>query len=287
MATTIDDLAALGRPEIIAQVDYEAIFASRVAKFAALAAAAGFEYDVGGLDTDPVAIALQEASYKEVELRVLGNEIALQRYLYFAQGVAVDHLGRYYDCERLLGEKDDRYKLRIILAVQARSTGGTFPRYRLLALSASLRVADAYPYVTATSPAINVAVWSTDNNGVADPILLDQVSATLNATDVRMLNDTIVVRPAVVTVVDVAADVWLLPDTPITALDTIAATIAPVWAATGGLGRDLSESWIVAKIMQPGVQRTVVTTPTSDRVVQPYEALRIGTVTLTYKGRAY
>ena len=284
---TLTDLAALPTPEIIETLDVEAILAARKARFIALCIERGIDYTTLNLESDPGAILLQEASYEETILRARGNDIARDPYLYFSRGAGLDHLAAFYDVVRASGETDDRLKLRVILAIQGRSTGGTAPRYRSVALASSTRVADAVVYRDGIDPTVNVAVFATDNNGMADTALLNTVRAAVTAEDVRMVNDTIAVRSAVVQVVNVTANVWLLPSTAETLLATLAANLPVQWVAESGLGRDLTTSWIVSKLMAGGVQKVAVTAPASDVVVEPFKAVRIGTVTLNLAGRDF
>lgn len=284
---SINDLAALPTPEVIQSLDAESILTRRKDKFLSICSARGIPYDVSTLESDPAIALLEEGSYEDLILRALGNDIARQRYLYYASGAALDHMAAFYDVVRLSGETDDRLKLRVILAVQGRSTGGTAARYRFITLSVSTRVADAVVYRDGLSPVVNVAVFAADNNGVADATLLAQVAAALNADDVRMVNDTISVRSAVIQVVNVAANVWLLPNTTSAILDTVAADLPATWIAESGLGRDLTISWLISKIMVAGVQRVEITAPAATVVMPPYQAVRIGTVTLTNMGRDY
>lgn len=284
---SLADLAALPTPEIIETIDFEAILALRKQDLVDRAGAFGFNYDTVGLETEPGLILLQEASYKEVWLRARGNDIARAHYLYYARGAEVDHLGAFYDTTRLPGESDDRYKARIILGVQGRSTGGTGPRYRYVAMSASLRVLDAVVYTEGISPQVNIAIFATDNNGVADSTLLALVNAAVQAENVRMVNDRIVVRSAVVNVVAVTADIWLLPNADVTILTELQNTIPAAWAAEAGLGRDLTVSWLNSRLMVSGVQRVVLTSPTADVVMSPFQAVRISTLTLTLRGRDF
>jgi phage-related baseplate assembly protein len=284
---TLADLAALPRPEIIETLDFEAVLAARKQDLVARATAFGFNYDVDGLETDPGIILLQEAAFKEIWLRERGNDIARSRYLFYARGAEVDHLGAFYDTLRMPGESDTRYKTRIILGVQGRSTGGTAPRYRSIAMGASIRVADAVVYTEGLSPQVNVAVFATDNNGVADGALLAAVDAAVQADNVRMVNDRIVVRSAVVSVVPVTADIWLLPNADAGILATLQSTIPAAWAAESGLGRDLTVSWLTSRLMVSGVQRVSLVSPTADVVMAPFQAVRISSVALTLRGRDF
>ena len=284
---TLGDLAALPVPEIIETLSYEAILATRKQKFLELCIARGIDYATLDLESDPGAILLQESSYEEIVLRARGNDIAREAYLYFAEGASLEHLAAFYDVTRLAGEKDERLKVRTILAIQGRSTGGTRARYKGIAMGASLRVADVEVYTIGIDPTVRFAVFATDNNGVADASLLQIVRDAVNADDARMVNDTIVVASAVVQVVDVVADVWLLPGASETILSTVAADLPGQWVAEGGLGRDLADAWLVSRIMVAGVQRAVITAPVPDIVVAPYTAVRIGTVTLNLRGRDF
>lgn len=284
---SLADLAALPTPEIIQTLDYEAILAARKASLVTLGNAAGFGYDTVGLESEPGLILLQDASFKEVALRGRGNDIARARYLYYARGSEVDHLGAFYDVIRLAGESDDRLKVRIIEAIRGRSTGGTAPRYRSVALASSLRVADAIVYTEGVSPLVNVAVFAADNNGVADAGLLSIVSAALNDPSVRMVNDTLSIRSAVVLTVPVTAQMWLLPNTDLSVVTQLQNTLAATWAAEGGLGRDLTRSWLISRLMVGGVQRVNLTAPLNDVVMRPFEAVRTSSVTLTVAGRDF
>lgn len=284
---TLQDLANLGEPEIIETLDVEAILARRKAALVDLGPKYGLNYDTTGLETEPGVILLEESAYEEVYLRARGNDIARDAYLYWARGAGLDHKGAFYDCLRMPGELDDRYIQRIILAIQGRSTGGTIPRYQFVAMSASLRVSGVSVYTLPPSPQVNFAILSADNNGIADQALLDTVRAAVNDPSVRMVNDNLSVRAAVVQVVDVVADLWLLPATLTSVVSDLQNTLAAKWTAVGDLGRDLTQSWLVANLMAPGVERVSLIAPSTDAVVKPYEAVRIGNVTLNLRGRAY
>lgn len=284
---TLTDLESLGTPEIIQRPDFESIFAGRKADFISRAPTFGLQPDVMDLETDPGVALLQESAFKETLLLARLNDVARSRYLYFARGAEVDHLAAFYDVVRAVGESDDRLKTRIILAIQGRSTGGTEARYASIAMGASIRVADVRVYTVGNSPAINIAVFAADNNGVADATLLESVRTAVNAPDARMINDTINVRSAVVTVQNVVANVKLFPNTPESLLATIAAGLPAAWIAESGLGRDLTHDWLKSKIVVPGVYGAQITAPVGTVVMNPFEAVRIGTVTLNFDGRAF
>lgn len=284
---TLTDLEALGTPEIIEAPDFEAIFAGRKSGFINRAPAFGLQPNVMDLETDPGVALLQESAFKETLLLARINDVARSRYLYFARGAEVDHLGAFYDVVRASGETDDRYKTRIILAVQGRSTGGTEARYASIAMGASTRVADVRVYTVGNNPTVNIAVFAADNNGVADSALLTAVRDAVNAPDARMINDTINVRSAVVVVQNIVANVKLFPNTPESLLATIAAGLPAAWIAESGLGRDLTHDWLKSKIVIPGVYSAQIVTPSNTVAMNPFEAVRLGTVTLNFDGRNF
>ena len=107
---TIDDLAGLKRPEIIETQAYEAILAARKADAIARAPGFGIDFDVGSLETDRIVILLEgERLSRGAALRARGNDIARARYLYYARGAELDHLGAFYDVVRMFGEHDARF----------------------------------------------------------------------------------------------------------------------------------------------------------------------------------
>ena len=128
-------------------------------------------------------------------------------------------------------EEDDRFRERVVLAIRGRSTGGTSPRYRAIAMEADIRVADAIAYTQGSYPGVSVAVFSTDNGGVADEELLATVDEALQDPAVRMVNDTITVVSAVTAVQPVTARVWLLPSAPVSLLSDLPGILQAAWSA--------------------------------------------------------
>ncbi len=283
MTVTEIDVAALPPPEVIEELDFEAILAEAAAdlveRFPPIAG-------VIGLESEPARKLLEVFAFRETLLRARVNDAARSALLAYALGANLEHLAAFYDVLRMPGESDARLRRRVILAVSGRSPGGTAARYRYLAMSADTGVADAIVYRAGTSPVVNVAVYSATDGGAAGPSLLAAVTEALNAPDARMVSDTILVRSAVTATVAVAADVWLLPGAEFAVFEGLEAGLRAAWAAEAGLGFDLTRAWLTARLMVPGVQRVAITAPSADIAVQEYEAVALGAVTLTYRGRA-
>ncbi len=285
--TLPSELANLPAPTAIEEIDYEVRLAEFVSRLVSQMSAVGINYDVDQLEADPAKVLLEVSTYADTMLRARINDAVRANLLAYANGSDLDHLAQFYDVSRLYAETDDALRRRVVLAIQGRSTGGTEPRYKFVALTASPLVADAAIYTVGRDPTINVAVYSTAPDGVADPGLLALVDAALQDPAVRMVNDRIVVASAVQQVVPVTANIWLLPSAPTSALASIEAGLRAAWLAEGTLGRDITRSWLTAKLMQPTVHKVEIISPAADVVVPFNQAASIGTGTLTDKGRSF
>ncbi len=281
---TAIDISVLPNPEVIETVDYEAIVKlmrdDLVARFPAIVG-------VVDLESEPARKLLEVFGYREIVLRARINDAARANLLAFAMGSDLDHLAAFYDVVRMAGETDARLRQRVVLAIRGRSTGGTAPRYRYVALSSDIRVADAVVWREGTSPLVRCAIYATDNNGVPDAALLQTVREHLTAPDVRMVNDTILVTAAVQKVQNITARIKLLPTTSDSVIVDIENVLRADWLAERGLGFDLTRSWIVSKLMLTGVYSAEVVTPAADVIAQPSEAIAIGSVAITVLGRDF
>jgi phage-related baseplate assembly protein len=283
MSITQIDIDALPPPKVVEELDFEALLSAAVAELIArFPPIAG----VIQLESEPARKLLEVDAFREVLIRARINAAARSQLLAFASESDLDHLAAFYDVARLPGEDDARLRARVVLAISGRSTGGTAERYRYIAMTASVDVRDVIVWRDAITPTVNVAVYSFAPGGVAGPSLLSTVEAALNAPDVRMVSDTISVRSAVTQTRSVVADVWLLPDAPLAVFDGLEAALRADFAAEAGLGFDLTRAWITARLMRPGVQRVEILSPSADVAVAEFEALALGAITLTFRGRA-
>lgn len=281
------ELANLPAPSLVEELSYEARLALFQARLAAAFAAAGIDYDVTDLETDPAQILLQVAAYQDVLLRQRVNEAVRGTLLPYATGPDLDILAQFYDVSRQSGEADKRLRERVVLAIRGRSTGGTEPRYRAIAMGADLRVADASVYTEGRDPTVKIAIYSTENAGLASASLIQAVQAAIDAPSARMVNDRVVVLAAVRQVVNVAAKVWLLPETSAAITDAMASALRAAWEREIVLGRDVTLSWLISRLMIDGVQRVEVEAPLTDIVMPPYQAAALGSISLAVAGRDY
>ncbi|RTL99783.1 hypothetical protein EJV44_04690 [Ancylobacter aquaticus] len=288
---TLADLRGLPPARAIEEYSHSAIVNEMIASYRARWDALRVQYpdlptfDTLELESDTTRKSFQEVAYREVLLRARINDAIRANLLFYARGTDLDHLAVFHDVLRLLSEEDEALASRTILAIAGRSPGGPKERYEAIARGADVRARHVHAYRIGRDPTIHVAVWSTDNAGLADEALLANVRAALADPAHGLINDTFNVRAAVFKVVDVTLDVWLLPDAMESILDTIPATVASAWASETGMGRDLVAEWVQARAMIAGVQRARMTS--AEVVAAPYEAVSIRSVTPAMRGRAF
>lgn len=277
-------IAGLPDPDIVETLDVEAIITALrddlVSRFPPIVG-------VIDLESEPARMILEVVAYREVLIRARVNDAARANLVAFATGTDLDHLAGFYDVVRLTNETDAALRSRVILAVAGRSPGGTEARYEYVARSADARVADCVVYRDDASPTVRIAITATDNGGVPDQDLLDAVTEAVSAPDVRLVSDTLIVEAATTQATNITVDVWLDPTADAAILDTLAAGLTAAWAAYGGIGRDLTTSWIVKTLMVPGVQRVDVIAPATHVDVPYNRAAALGTITINDRGRDY
>ena len=217
--STLSDLASLPTPAVIETLSFETIFTelqtefqSRYPDYSAL------------LASDPAVKLLEVAAYREVLLRNRINAAAKASLLAFATGSDLDHLAAFYGVTRLLNENDEALRLRTRQRIIGFANAGGAAHYRYWALSASPDVAD----VEVDSPApgrVRISVLAKEGVQAEGTTVSDTVLAAVRAVvlrdDIRVLTDTIEVVPAELIPVTVAARLWLYPDAPMAAFDTV------------------------------------------------------------------
>lgn len=281
------DLTTLATPRVIETVSYASILDQAIADLKERFLKSGITYDVGNLETDPAKILVEVSSAREIIIRQRINDAAKANLIAYASGSDLDHLAAFYDVTRLAGENDIQLRARVVLAIQARSPGGSSYWYKQAALRADTRIKDVVVYRETFWPIIHVAVLSSQDGGVPDQAMLDAVTAEIMSERVRLLNDTIIVEAAVTQTVDIAADVWLLPDASSNLVTDLEGILRKAWQEESGVGFDLEISWLESRLHVEGVKKVVVTSPSASIINSEGSATALGTITLTNKGRDY
>lgn len=279
-AMTGQGLPDLPPPQIVETLSYAAIkealladFLQRCPEFTAL------------LESDPVVKLLEVAAYRELLLRQRVNQAARANLLAFATGADLDHLALFYGVERLDGEADAAFRLRVRDHIIGFSVGGTPASYRYQALSAHGDIEDV-SVASPTAGLVAVAVLARASATADAAALVAAVTARLNDSSVRILTDTIAVTMATPLPVSIAARVWLRPDAPDSRLGELEAALRTSFAAERRLGRDVTRSWCIAQLQRAGVYRVELDQPETDVVVAPAECAELAGVSLALAGRA-
>lgn len=134
------------------------------------------------------------------------------------------------------------------------------------------------------SALIRTEIENAGPDGTATPALLTAVDTICQGDTVRVITDNLTVASANVVGVNVEANVYLYPDSSATILDGLEDRIKAAVAAEGGLGWDLSLSWLIKNIHVDGVQRVELVTPTTNQVADDGTAISLGTVTINNLG---
>lgn len=275
-------------PVIEREPEFKTLFDARIAQMRGLLQTAGLDWDTWMLRSDPINNFCRHAAYGDLLYVTSLNDTFRATLIDFGQGA--DLIAQASDWELTPAEGETIEDLRRRLRERKKGQGGfTDNWYKRYAFAVDpLRVAD----VGVTGDAmggVKVSILSTEGEGVASPELLDLVNVALNKPNVLGDNDHVEVVPAVIRVVNVEADIWLLPEAPSDELQKAEDRLRSEFAASRRLGWDFTADFVIAALRTTGVRRIVMLSPSADDYTraEPNEAVALGTVKLNFKGRAY
>lgn len=296
--TTID-LGALAAPDVVEALDFETIYGQRKAALIALYPVAQ-QAEIAqtlGLDSEPLAILLQENAYREMVLRQRINDAARAVMLAYAKGTDLDQLAALLGIQRLVVtpadpdndialvmEADDELRNRVQLAPESFSVAGPAGAYIATALNAHGQVLDA----AAESPSPGVAlitVLTRDGAGMADADILEAVSTALNKDDARPMTDYVVVQSAEILEYQVGATLYTFPgpDAAVVVAEARKRLDAYV-ASCHRIGRAVVISGLDAALHVAGIERVVLTEPVATLQASATQALYCTGITINYGG---
>lgn len=292
------NLASLPLPQAVEALDFETIVAAMKAdlmtRMPDLAA-------VQALESDPLNKLVEVCAYRELLLRARVNDAVRAVHLATATGDDLDNLAALFGVTRLIVtpanpatqpptpavmEADAALRLRTQLALEGFSTAGPRAAYEFHARSADARVLD----VSVDSPApgeVRVVILSSEGDGAASPELLANVTAALNAEEVRPLCDLVSVQAATIVPFAVTAGLTILdgPDQAVV-LANAQAALASYIADLRAVCRDVRLSGIYAALHQAGVEAVALAAPLADIAIGPTQAAHCTGVTITIVGVA-
>ena len=273
------ELAGLPTPQVLETLHFETVFDALLRDFQVR-----YPQYSALLASDPAIKLIEVAAYRELLLRSRINEAARANLLAFAVGNDLEHLGAFYGVTRLPQEQDEPLRRRIRARIMGFANAGGAAHYRYWALSASPEVAD----VAVDSPGpgrVRISVLPTGHSDTVPEALLETVRATVLRDDVRVLTDTVEVVPVSLVPVTVSAQIWLYPDTPMAVFEGLALRLTRELAQAAVLGWDLTRSWLIGQLQQPGIHKVELISPEADIRIHSTQAVRLTDVQLTFAGR--
>jgi phage-related baseplate assembly protein len=281
----------LAEPEIIEDINFEVEYQSLKDDFISRSPNyTAFQ------DSDPIMMFLQTVAAIIVDMLFKINAAVKSTLILLASGLFLDHLAVFWDVKRKILvpanpnavpptaavlESDEDFRARILLAIKAFTKGATKEYYKYYTLEADPLVESAEVYKEeVNTPYVDIAIRSTDNNGIPSPALLASLEEKLNDDSIRSISDIVRVRSAVGYGLDVEANITLLPDAPITALADIENYFTQQLNSINILGRDITRSWIISKLNTSDVYKVELISPTVDIIAQPYEFVALSSILL-------
>lgn len=281
MTGTID-LSQLPAPDVVEELDYEAILAERKERLLDLVGEsrrAEVEATLA-LESEPLTKLLEENAYRELHWRQRVNEAARAVMIAHARNGDLDNLVANFNVKRLTVdpgdstavppvpptlEPDDDLRLRGPEAFEGLSVAGPTRAYEFYARSADGRVADARAISPEPCEAL-VTVLSRLGNGEAPQVLLDIVEAALTPEDVRPVGDRVTVQSAAITEFAIQAVLHLHaghgPEQELI-LDAAQRRADDYAAALRKLGRSVYRDAIEAALHVEGVMHVELISPAS------------------------
>lgn len=262
------------------------------------------------LDPGFSALVESDPAFKQGEVNAYQLTLTFQRvndavravFLASARGADLDQLGAAFNVKRQVIkpgdpdaippeepelEDDDAFRERIQLSWAQLNTAGAKNAYRFHAKSADEDVldADAYGPETHNRPGyVDVYVLSRTGDGTAGQALLEKVSSTLNADEIRPLTDFVTVKSASTEDYSVTAELEI-PDGPDaqTVLNNAIDVLTSYTRLSHRINTVVPLSAIYAALQQPGVVRVRLLNPVTDIEAVPGAAPLCSALNITRK----
>jgi len=191
------NLAALPTPSAVQAFGFAALHDATIADAASRLQAAGIDYDVAALRGNPLNFVISSYAWREGLMRQRINEAVASTFLATAvEDADIELRAADVATVRADGEKNASLKARAQLAWEALATGGTYERYKALALSAApVDLADVvvYGHERAGVPIGEVWIYCLGENasGVARAEVVAAVQAACSDRAARPVNDLV------------------------------------------------------------------------------------------------
>ncbi|MCF6764837.1 baseplate J/gp47 family protein [Thiotrichales bacterium 19S3-7] len=255
-----NDLSKLPLPEVIQNVDYEKNYQLLLNDFKVRLP----EYNAD-IDSDPAVKLLQSCAYGLTIYQMRINDAVKSVLITSAEGSNLDNLGALLAIFREKDEVDERYRLRILTALEKASSAGSRYAYEALAMESDSRVIDVIAYDDPTQPGVAfVLIQSCEYLcGRASTELISGVKHYLSAPERKPLGCQVVVMSIKPVEYSIDAKIILDEDSDeALVLKTIKNTIKSFTKARHRIGQCIPLSEIYARLNIEGVSFV-------DQLIQP------------------
>src|SRR5262245_44831599 len=215
------DPARLGRMLVLEDIDTDAIIKARMARLKEIWAEhdppAAAQYDVEGLEFDPILSNQECCTYFELMLRDRLNQAARSLTLANAVGTDLDAIASRYPggVPRVTGESDTRYRQRVWLSPNPLTPHGTAEGYQFWAMNALPNVRDVSTIKIRPrlddNPIILITCMMEGANPLPSIEELLAIRRYLIAESRLAMTDVISVAPPKVVDIAYRIKVWLYP----------------------------------------------------------------------------
>jgi phage-related baseplate assembly protein len=279
------DLSNVTPPDIVEQLDYEAVRLAMINDFKNRWP----DYDAL-VESDPVIKLIEVAAYRETVLRARVNHAVRSVLVAYAQRHDLDQLAALVNVERrIIGrdqngndlyESDAMMRLRILLAWEGLAATGTVGAYlkHVYEYSPAIAHASVYsprPGYVRIVPLLNIG------DGQPPRVFLRGLRRYITNPYIKNLTDFIQVRPPRFVDFDIRAQLIVYPGT---GSDVVLANarkaINTYLAANYRIGRDINRSSIMAALHQSGVSNVRLADPNANIVIRSNQIARCKTVNI-------
>lgn len=260
------DLSKVAVPDAVRGVSYETIRSDRLARLKELLRAAGIDWDVEGLESDPGVIIEEADSYREMYGAAWINNAVRAVMLAHAQGSDLDNIAANFLIKRAPGEEDDRLRLRIQLAPDAYGSAGSEGAYVFWTFDADDRIFDAAA-LGYGSPGLKPGevrvIFAAPAEAESDA--LAKVTRKLFSREIKPLTDILTVRAASKHLFRISAilEIPRGPD-PLLIEANARNAIADYLKSRRKIGALIANSGIAGALHVGGVERVQLLSPNGD-----------------------
>lgn len=198
----------LPAPDAIETISLEALIEARISDFTTRAAEAGFDYDVGSIETDPIKIDQTTGAYREVLMRARVNQGIRAVLPAYAQGSDLDNIAARANVERLtlvpangstpaVMESDSSLLVRYLTSFATPSAGSVdaYIHHAIIAWPYARDIAVLGPGVHGV-PGRAAVYLLADGGAVVPSDTVQEVREYLRQDHIKPLTDDVVVAPA-------------------------------------------------------------------------------------------